>query len=62
MSDWQNGMTPRQNGDNEPDYHPTTPVTIPAEQAEEMQRSFVLKVYGWMTAGLLLTGVLRCSR
>jgi FtsH-binding integral membrane protein len=31
--------------------------TIPAEQIQEIQRSFVLKVYGWMTAGLMLTGV-----
>ncbi len=30
---------------------------ISAEQAAEIQRAFVLKVYGWMTAGLLLTGI-----
>ncbi len=30
---------------------------IPAEQAQEIQRAFVLKVYGWMAAGLLLTGI-----
>lgn len=33
------------------------PRTIPAEQEEEIRRQFVLKVYGWMTAGLVLTGV-----
>jgi FtsH-binding integral membrane protein len=31
--------------------------TLPAEQADELRRQFILKVYGWMTAGLLLTGV-----
>jgi hypothetical protein len=33
------------------------PRPIPAEQAEELQRAFVLKVYGWMAAGLSLTGI-----
>jgi uncharacterized protein len=31
--------------------------TIPAEQVEELQRAFILKVFGWMTAGLMLTAV-----
>ncbi len=31
--------------------------SITAEQAEELQRAFVAKVYGWMMAGLLVTGV-----
>lgn len=31
--------------------------TVTAEQAEELQRAFVAKVYGWMMAGLLVTGV-----
>lgn len=30
---------------------------ITAEQAEELQRSFLVKVYGWMMAGLMVTGV-----
>jgi FtsH-binding integral membrane protein len=30
---------------------------ITAEQAEELQRAFVVKVYGWMMAGLLVTGI-----
>jgi FtsH-binding integral membrane protein len=33
-----------------------TPQTISAEQAQEIQRAFILKVYGWMMAGLLVTG------
>jgi hypothetical protein len=32
--------------------------TISAEEAEELQRAFVVKVYGWMMAGLLVTGVI----
>jgi len=28
-----------------------------AEQAEEVQREFVRKVYGWMAAGLMITGI-----
>ena len=28
-----------------------------AEQAEELQRTFLVKVYGWMMAGLMITGV-----
>ncbi len=34
-----------------------TPQSVTAEQAAEIQRAFVLKVYGWMMAGLLVTGV-----
>ncbi|MBI5474850.1 MAG: Bax inhibitor-1/YccA family protein [Ignavibacteriae bacterium] len=30
---------------------------ISAEEAEELQRAFIVKVYGWMMAGLLITGV-----
>lgn len=30
---------------------------VTAEQAEELQRGFVVKVYGWMMAGLMVTGV-----
>lgn len=30
---------------------------IPVEQAEELLRAFVVKVYGWMMAGLLVTGI-----
>jgi FtsH-binding integral membrane protein len=30
---------------------------VTAEQAEELQRAFVVKVYGWMMAGLMVTGV-----
>ncbi|HXF99199.1 MAG TPA: Bax inhibitor-1/YccA family protein [Bacteroidota bacterium] len=33
------------------------PRAVPAEQAEELQRAFVVKVYGWMMAGLLVTGI-----
>ena len=33
------------------------PRSLTTEQAEELQRSFVMKVYGWMTAGLFLTGI-----
>ena len=29
-----------------------------ADQAEEVQREFVRKVYGWMAAGLMITGVM----
>jgi uncharacterized protein len=31
--------------------------TIPAEQVEDLQRAFLIKVYGWMTAGLMVTGI-----
>lgn len=30
---------------------------VTAEQAEEVQRAFLVKVYGWMTAGLMMTGI-----
>ncbi len=30
---------------------------VTAEQAEELQRAFIVKVYGWMTAGLMITGM-----
>ena len=30
---------------------------VTAEQAEELQRAFLIKVYGWMTAGLMMTGI-----
>ena len=33
------------------------PLTIPAGQAEDIQRRIITKVYGWMTAGLLVTAV-----
>jgi len=36
----------------------TNPVILPAEQAEEFQRAFLVKVYGWMMAGLLVTSIL----
>ena len=29
-----------------------------AEQADEAQREFVRKVYGWMAAGLMITGIM----
>jgi FtsH-binding integral membrane protein len=32
--------------------------SISAEQAEEIQREFMLKVFGWMAAGLLLTAIM----
>lgn len=35
-----------------------TPVVLPAEQAEEVQRAFLVKVYGWMMAGLLVTSIM----
>jgi len=35
-----------------------TPQTITGEQAEELQRAFVAKVYGWMMAGLMVTGII----
>ncbi|MFN0156723.1 MAG: Bax inhibitor-1/YccA family protein [Bacteroidota bacterium] len=31
--------------------------TITAEQLEEVQRAFLVKVYGWMTTGLLVTAI-----
>jgi FtsH-binding integral membrane protein len=34
-----------------------TPRTLSPEQAAEVQRAFILKVYGWMTAGLFLTAI-----
>jgi uncharacterized protein len=37
---------------------PVTARTISTEEAEEIQRAFILKVYGWMTAGLCITGIL----
>ena len=30
---------------------------VTAEPAEELQRAFLIKVYGWMTAGLMMTGI-----
>lgn len=30
---------------------------LTAEQVQELQREFIVKVYGWMTAGLLITAV-----
>jgi FtsH-binding integral membrane protein len=30
---------------------------LTAEQLEELQRAFVLKVYSWMAAGLMITGI-----
>lgn len=35
-----------------------TTQTASAEQVEEIQRSFVLKVYSWMLAGLMITGIM----
>ena len=34
-----------------------TSTTVTAEQAQELQRAFVAKVYGWMMAGLMVTGI-----
>lgn len=34
-----------------------TSSTVTAEQAQELQRAFVAKVYGWMMAGLMVTGI-----
>jgi FtsH-binding integral membrane protein len=31
---------------------------LTAEQAEEIQREFLQKVYGWMAAGLMITGIM----
>jgi len=31
--------------------------TLTAEQASEVQRAFMLKVFGWMATGLLITGI-----
>jgi uncharacterized protein len=36
----------------------TSPRAISAEEAEELVRSFIMKVYGWMSAGLMVTGIL----
>jgi FtsH-binding integral membrane protein len=36
----------------------TSPRAISAEQAEELVRAFIIKVYGWMSAGLMVTGIL----
>lgn len=36
----------------------TTTRMVTAEQAEELQRAFFAKVYGWMTAGLMITGII----
>lgn len=33
------------------------PRAVSVEQVEELQRAFVAKVYGWMMAGLLVTGI-----
>ncbi len=30
---------------------------LPTEQVEEIQRAFILKVFGWMAAGLMITGI-----
>ncbi|MBD2721016.1 Bax inhibitor-1/YccA family protein [Hymenobacter armeniacus] len=55
----ENQLTPN----NKPDYHAVddiTPtrktVTISVEEAAEVQSRFFAQVYGWMTAGLGLTG------
>ena len=34
-----------------------TQQVLTAEQAEEVQRAFMLRVFGWMTAGLMITGI-----
>jgi FtsH-binding integral membrane protein len=34
------------------------PQLVTAEQAEELRREFVVKVYGWMAAGLMMTGIM----
>lgn len=34
-----------------------TPRVVTAEQAQELQRAFIVKVYGWMMTGLMLTGI-----
>ncbi len=35
-----------------------TQQVLTAEQAEELQRAFILKVFGWMAAGLMITGIM----
>ncbi len=35
-----------------------SPQVMTAEQAEEVQREFVRKVYGWMATGLFITGIM----
>jgi uncharacterized protein len=35
-----------------------SPHAITAEQAEEVQRTFITKVYGWMMGGLMITGII----
>jgi len=35
-----------------------TSTTVTMEQAQELQRAFVVKVYGWMMAGLMVTGII----
>lgn len=35
-----------------------TQQVLTAEQAEDLQREFVRKVFGWMTAGLMITGIM----
>ncbi len=40
------------------DEHMVQQRVISAEEAEELQRAFLVKVYGWMMAGLLVTGVM----
>ncbi len=39
------------------DDHLISPQVVTAEQAEEIQRAFVVKVYSWMLAGLMVTGI-----
>ncbi|HUI65357.1 MAG TPA: Bax inhibitor-1/YccA family protein [Bacteroidota bacterium] len=34
-----------------------TPRSVTAAEAEEIQRAFTVKVYGWMTAGLAITAI-----
>ena len=36
----------------------TTQPVLTSDQAEELQRAFVLKVFGWMAAGLMITGIM----
>jgi FtsH-binding integral membrane protein len=38
--------------------HFTQERVVTAEEAEELQRAFIVKVYGWMMAGLMITGVM----
>lgn len=34
-----------------------TPRSVTAAEAEELQRAFIVKVYGWMTVGLAITAI-----